>query len=155
MIERWPQARIPHCRAACAPRPHPDNGFYVTRHCISHSGRLGVRRAGAVSYTHLDAGANLFDVSQIGAGQAYRGFDRFEKTGASTWILSGTGTQDWLVKQGSLAGNTQSIGGNVNFANASNATLFLDQGTRGTYAGTISGEGALAKTCLLYTSRCV
>ena len=93
-----------------------------------------------------DAGANLFDVSQIGAGQAYRGFDRFEKTGASTWILSGTGTQDWLVKQGSLAGNTQSIGGNVNFANASNATLILDQGTRGTYAGTISGEGALAKT---------
>ena len=56
-----------------------------------------------------DAGANLFDVSQIGAGQAYRGFDRFEKTGASTWILSGTGTQDWLVKQGSLAGNTRCV----------------------------------------------
>ncbi|WP_275299820.1 autotransporter domain-containing protein [Achromobacter ruhlandii] len=110
-------------------------------------GNVVVAAGGADNVLALggDIGTGLFDVTRIGADQAYRGFDRFEKTGAGTWILSGPGTQDWLVKQGTLGGNTQSIGGNVRFADASNATLILDQGTHGVYAGTISGAGALTK----------
>jgi fibronectin-binding autotransporter adhesin len=51
-------------------------------------------------------GADTFNVSNIGAlnsAQQYQGFDTFQKTGASTWTLTGTGAQDWTIFQGALA----------------------------------------------------
>uniref|UniRef100_UPI0039EDF1B9 autotransporter outer membrane beta-barrel domain-containing protein n=1 Tax=Bordetella sputigena TaxID=1416810 RepID=UPI0039EDF1B9 len=46
-----------------------------------------------------------FDVSTVGATAQYQGFGFFEKTGASTWNLTGTSTQTmpWTVSQGVLA----------------------------------------------------
>ncbi len=93
-----------------------------------------------------DGAAGAFDVSQIGPGQTYQGFDRYEKRGSGTWTLSGTGNQDWRVKQGTLIGNDLSLSGNVSFASASHATLIFDQSVTGTYGGTISGDGSLTKT---------
>ena len=53
-------------------------------------------------------GIGTFDVSDIGAAQQYRSFDIFNVIGA-TWILTGTGTQDWNVLGGTLGG-TATIG---------------------------------------------
>lgn len=46
-----------------------------------------------------------FDVTDIGAEAQYRGFEAFEKTGASTWILTGTTTAatPWTISQGILS----------------------------------------------------
>ncbi|WP_145998505.1 autotransporter outer membrane beta-barrel domain-containing protein [Caulobacter flavus] len=46
-----------------------------------------------------------FDVSLIGAAAQYRGFGGFEKTGASTWTLTGTnaGVTPWTLREGVLA----------------------------------------------------
>ncbi len=43
-----------------------------------------------------------FDVSTLGAGQQYRGFSSFAKTGTSTWTLTGTATAttSWTVDAG-------------------------------------------------------
>lgn len=48
-----------------------------------------------------------FDVSQIGASAQYRGFGIFDKTGTSTWTLTGTNTAalPWTVNGGTLAVN--------------------------------------------------
>jgi hypothetical protein len=46
-----------------------------------------------------------FDVSQIGAAAQYQGFGLFEKTGSSTWTLTGTTTAvtPWAINGGTLA----------------------------------------------------
>jgi autotransporter-associated beta strand protein len=48
-----------------------------------------------------------FDVSLIGAAAQYRGFASFEKTGASTWTLSGTNSAalPWSIAAGTLLVN--------------------------------------------------
>jgi uncharacterized protein with beta-barrel porin domain len=67
-----------------------------------------------------------FDVSQIGASAQYQGFGIFEKTGSSTWTLTGTNAAalPWTVNAGTL---------NVNGA-MTNSTVAVDNG--GTLAGT-------------------
>jgi len=46
-----------------------------------------------------------FDVSTIGAAAQYQNFDRFEKTGSSTWTLAGTNTENttWQLLAGTLS----------------------------------------------------
>ncbi|MHA3905083.1 autotransporter family protein [Castellaniella sp. WN] len=45
------------------------------------------------------------DVSRIGFGQQFQAFNDFKKTGASTWTLTGAGSQDWTVEDGGLLVN--------------------------------------------------
>jgi len=88
-----------------------------------------------------------FDVSLIGGDRQYAGFDHFEKTGAGAWILTGTGDQDWTIAEGALIGNTDSFGGDLSFATgAGTRGVVFDMDRNDTYAGTISGDGALFKT---------
>ncbi|WNJ88252.1 autotransporter domain-containing protein [Bosea sp. 685] len=92
----------------------------------------------------VDSGFNL---GQIGAAAQYQGFSFFEKTGASTWTLTGTGAQNWWVAAGALIGNTASLSGNLSFANgAGTRGVVFDQASAGTYAGTITGDGSVTKT---------
>lgn len=92
------------------------------------------------------ADSDSFDLSQIGAAAQYRGFDTFEKTGASTWTLTGTGAQNWTIDQGTLHGDTTSMAGNLTFATgAGTRSVEFDQASDGTYSGTISGDGELIK----------
>ncbi|MBZ9849786.1 autotransporter outer membrane beta-barrel domain-containing protein [Mesorhizobium sp. CA14] len=87
-----------------------------------------------------------FDVSQIGDTQQYRGFDTFEKTNTSLWILTGAGNQNWSITGGALQGDTSSIAGNVTFVSSpANRAVVFDQAFDGVYAGTMSGDGALFK----------
>ncbi|KAF1714686.1 hypothetical protein CSC74_15665 [Pseudoxanthomonas yeongjuensis] len=85
------------------------------------------------------AGGNVFAVDSAS------GFANWQKTGASTWTLSGTGTasQNWTISAGTLVGDSTSLQGS-NLTN--NATLVFDQASAGVHAGAISGTGTLIKT---------
>ncbi|QKC95896.1 autotransporter outer membrane beta-barrel domain-containing protein [Mesorhizobium sp. NZP2298] len=84
-----------------------------------------------------------FDVSAIGATAQYRNFDTFQKTGTSTWTLTGTGTAttNWDIQQGTLqlgnGGTSGSIIGDVN----NNGTFAFNRSNELTYGGIISGSG--------------
>jgi uncharacterized protein with beta-barrel porin domain len=122
----------------------------------------GVTRANAITFTggtnilQLQAGSTItgnviafsaadtlalggstnasFDVSQIGASAQYQGFGIFEKTGSSTWTLTGTNTAalPWTVNAGTL---------NVNGA-MTNSTVAVDNG------GTLAGTGTVANVAV-------
>lgn len=65
------------------------------------------------------------------------------KQGAGTLALTGANTYSGgtTVSAGTLLGDTTSLQGNI----VDNAALVFEQGTDGTFAGTISGTGALTK----------
>lgn len=110
-------------------------------------GNVVVAEGGADNVLALggDGATGTFDVTQIGADQRYSGFDRYEKTGSGAWVLTGTGNQDWTVRQGDLSGNSASIAGNVTFTTGANGTLTFNQAIDGAYDGAISGDGKLVK----------
>jgi outer membrane autotransporter protein len=107
-----------------------------------------------------------FDVSQIGSAAQYRNFGQFEKTGTSTWTLTGTPGQatSWTISQGALAVNdANSLGsGTLTFnggalqaaatLNVNNAIVLGGAGTLDTngftivLTGSITGSGGLTKT---------
>ncbi|WP_281502258.1 autotransporter domain-containing protein [Alcanivorax sp. S6407] len=79
-----------------------------------------------------------FDTNAVGS--TFQGFEGFEKTGASTWTLTGSGAQDWWVREGTLQGNTYNLKGNI----LNDAHVLIDgYSSEGTYEGTISGSGSV------------
>lgn len=86
-----------------------------------------------------------FDVSAIGATAQYRNFDSFEKTGASTWSLTGAGTAvtNWNIQQGTLqlgdGGTSGSIIGDV----TNNGTFAFNRSDALAYDGVIGGNGVV------------
>jgi fibronectin-binding autotransporter adhesin len=110
-----------------------------------------------------------FDVSQLGSAGQYQGFGVFEKTGASTWVLSGasTGQTPWILtggtlsinddqQLGSLLGGVTLNGGTLAFTSIISSSRNFSIGTAGgtfdlqggpvTLSGSISGEGGLVMT---------
>ena len=92
----------------------------------------------------LNNGALTFD--QSGTGQFagnISGSGSFTKLGQGNLTLSGTNsyTGGTTISSGSLIGSTQSLTGNI----VDNASVIFDQSTAGTFAGNISGTGALLK----------
>ncbi|WP_296345300.1 autotransporter-associated beta strand repeat-containing protein [Reyranella sp.] len=75
---------------------------------------------------------------------AITGVGALTKTGAGTLILTGTNsyTGGTTVEAGTAQGDSASLQGAI----INNATVAFDQGTNGTYAGTMSGTGALVKS---------
>lgn len=108
--------------------------------------------------------ATAFDVSNIVAvlpaiysSTQYVGFSQFQKTGTSSWTLTGTGNaaMQWTIKQGTLRGDATALAGNIPFAPTAgnSAAVVFDQGSGNAnspasagYAGVISGDGSLRKT---------
>ncbi|HEX2889926.1 autotransporter outer membrane beta-barrel domain-containing protein [Vineibacter terrae] len=90
-------------------------------------------------------GTGTFDVSTV--GPQYQNFDRFEKTGTGTWILTGNGTvaTPWQIQQGTLqignGGTTGSIIGDV----ANDGTLAFNRSDTLVHAGIISGGGSVSQ----------
>jgi fibronectin-binding autotransporter adhesin len=114
------------------------------------------------------SGAGSFDVTRIGTSQ-YEGFEHFEKTGTSTWTLTGTTTEatPWTIRQGALAisdnGNLGNVASTVtldggalevtadmssarHLALAGAGTITVDTGKTFTVTGTLDGAGGLTKT---------
>ncbi|GLQ07300.1 hypothetical protein GCM10007924_25210 [Sneathiella chinensis] len=95
----------------------------------------------------LNGGTNdSFDVSLIGS--QYVGFGVFRKYAGSNWTLTGTGNQDWVISNGTLTGDSNSLQGNLDFATAVvGSRVVFDQAFDGTYAGQITGpNGGMVKT---------
>jgi len=111
-----------------------------------------------------------FDVSQIGASAQYQGFGNFQKTGTSTWTLTGTTTAvtPWTINQGTLTvsadgnlgantgaltfnGGTLQFGASFNLATTRAITLNAGGGTIDTngfdttISQVIGGAGGLTK----------
>lgn len=75
------------------------------------------------------------------------GFTAYEKSGSSTWTLSGAGNQNWIIREGMLSGNTTSMAGDLTFdTGAGTRGAVFTQGAGGIYSGTISGDGSLTLT---------
>src|SRR5205085_200700 len=82
------------------------------------SGGTGTLRLGGATDSAMSA-------SSIGPAAQYQGFTAFEKTGTSTWTLTGStaATTPWTINQGTLAiSQDGSLG-------ASAGTLTMDGGT--------------------------
>jgi len=97
---------------------------------------------GADTFQLGATGTGSFNVGSIGAAQQYRGFTVFNKIGTSTWTLTGAGTQNWTISQGTLIGDTNSLAGT---AITNNAAIVYNQNFNGTYAGAIGGSGTFTK----------
>jgi outer membrane autotransporter protein len=136
------------------------SGSTITGNVVAFSTADTLKLGGATS--------DSFDVSQIGAGVQYQGFGIYEKTGTSTWTLTGTTTAvtPWTISAGTLAisadDNLGAAGGGLTFdggtlqntaafstartmvLNAGGGTLQTDADF--TASGMISGPGVLTKT---------
>ncbi|MFL9823892.1 autotransporter-associated beta strand repeat-containing protein [Rhodoplanes sp. SY1] len=127
--------------------------------------------AGGTGTLQLGGTTNsTFDVSAIGATtNGYQGFTAYQKTGSSTWSLTGTttATTSWQIDQGTLAissdTNLGAAAGGLGFGggtlqleaaltSARTVTLNAGGGTidtngfAGTLSGIIDGTGGLTKT---------
>ena len=96
---------------------------------VVDNGILAINRSDAVTLANVISGTG--SLRQIGTGTT-------TLTGANTY------TGGTLVSAGRLVGNTTSLQGNI----VDNATLEFAQASAGTYAGSLSGSGALEKTGL-------
>ncbi|MFL5179128.1 MAG: autotransporter domain-containing protein [Microvirga sp.] len=84
-------------------------------------------------------GQGVFDVGEIGPSGKFQRFELFQKTGSSTWTLTGSGAQNWTISGGTLQGDTQSLQGNI----LNNSILVFNQAFDGTFGAAISGTGFL------------
>lgn len=106
------------------------------------TGNVVVQGGGANNVLALGGSANgAVDIGNL-AG-THTGFTAFEKTGLSTWTLSGTGSQNWSIREGTLSGSVASMAGNLTFATGAGTRSVVFKGL-GTYSGTISGDGSAA-----------
>ena len=90
---------------------------------------------------------DIFDVSAI--GPQYQNFDTYEKTGTSTWALTGTGTAttNWNIQDGTLqlgnGGTSGSVIGNLTTASA--GTLAFNRSDTFTFNNLVLGTGTISQ----------
>jgi fibronectin-binding autotransporter adhesin len=90
---------------------------------------------------------DIFDVSAI--GPQYQNFDTYEKTGTSTWALTGTGsaTTNWNIQDGTLqlgnGGTSGSVIGNLTTASA--GTLAFNRSNTFTFDNLVLGTGTISQ----------
>jgi fibronectin-binding autotransporter adhesin len=90
---------------------------------------------------------DIFDVSTI--GPQYQNFDTFEKTGTSTWAVTGTGTAttNWNIQDGILqlgnGGTSGSVIGSLTTASA--GTLAFNRSDIFTFDNLVLGTGTISQ----------
>jgi len=149
-------------------------GWSFLGNVVGMNGTTNTLALGGDTSQSQGVGATVFDVSQLvvtGGNGQFQGFSAFQKTGASTWQLTGSTTQvtPWKVSGGSLSINSDGALGDVSgvltlLNNATLATtasistvrdLVLGQGggnidvassTELALVGAVSGPGSLTKS---------
>ena len=111
------------------------NGFSKTMNTLSGTGGAITLGSGALTVNQLAAGTFAGVISGTGS---------LTKSGAGTLTLTGANTYSGgtTVSAGTLAGNATSLQGNI----VNNAIVSFNQAAAGTYAGSMSGTGSLAKS---------
>jgi len=118
------------------------NNRFEIRAGSTTDGNLVVQGGGANNVLALGGAANG-SVNIGNLASTHTGFTAYEKTGSSTWTLSGSGSQNWSIREGTLTGNTASMAGSLTFATgAGTRGVIFNQGGGGAYSGTISGDGS-------------
>ncbi|MBM0105007.1 autotransporter-associated beta strand repeat-containing protein [Steroidobacter sp. S1-65] len=106
---------------------------------VTFTGVFDANAASNDRFVLAGTGEDSFDLGLIGT--VFQNFDEFRKEGTGAWRLTGAGSNDWTVAEGTLIGDSENFGGNIENA----ATVVFDQAAEGTYAGVISGNGTLIK----------
>jgi autotransporter-associated beta strand protein len=111
------------------------NGFAQSLGSLSGAGSI------ALTGASLTIGG---DNSSSSFGGAIGGSGALEKIGSGTLVLSGSTSHagGTFVNGGALVGTTASLQGTI----VNNALVVFDQAGSGTYGGTMTGSGVLAKT---------
>jgi len=110
-------------------------------------GKVVASAASSNDTLRLGGDVDAVFASDVGAGAQFQNFDRFEKTGASTWTLTGTSTiaSPWNIAAGTLqlgnGGTSGSIIGNV----TNNGALTFNRSDTLTFGGLISGTGSVSQ----------
>lgn len=122
-----------------------NNRFEIRAGSATH-GNVVVQGGGTNNVLALGGTANgTVNIGNLVA--SYTGFTAYEKTGLSTWTLSGSGSQHWSIRDGTLSGNSSSMAGDLTFATgAGTRGVIFNEGAGGTYSGTISGDGSFTLT---------
>ncbi|NBX65852.1 MAG: hypothetical protein EBQ96_02535 [Proteobacteria bacterium] len=116
------------------------------------SGALTLNNGGLIYNSALSttrattlAGAGTFNTNgnDVTMSGVISGAGSLTKAGAGNLTVTGTNTYSGgtTVTAGTLTGTTTSLQGNI----TNDATVVFDQGTAGTYAGSMSGSGTLTK----------
>jgi outer membrane autotransporter protein len=120
-------------------------GSTITGNVVAYSAADTLALGGTANAT--------FDVSTIGASAQYQGFGIFEKTGTSTWTLTGTSTEStpWTVNQGTLQLDSAISLTNTSFTINNSGTLAVNGShTNSVIAvnsgGTLQGSGTVGAT---------
>ena len=89
----------------------------------------------------------IFDVSAI--GPQYQNFETYEKTGTSTWALTGTGTAttNWNIQDGTLQLGNGGTSGSVigNLTTASTGTLAFNRSDIFSFDNLVLGTGTISQ----------
>ncbi len=129
-----------------------DTGAVVVNSTATTAGTLQVNTAETIGSLAgnggsvvLNAGLTTGDASNTTYAGVISGVGALTKNGTGIFTLTGANTYSGgtTVNAGTLGGNTTSIQGNV-LINAA-GTLLFTQPTAGTYAGNLTGAGALTK----------
>lgn len=106
---------------------------------------VGNTASTANTFTLGGTANDVFDVSSIGAAAQYRNFNVYQKTGTSTWALTGTGTAStpWSIQQGTLQIGNGGASGSVVGTITDNATLAFNRSDTATFGNLITGTGGV------------
>ena len=97
--------------------------------------------AGSDTFQLGGAGTDTFNLNLIGAGLQYQGFSIFDKVGSSTWMLTGTGSEHWIIQSGTLELGNGGTSGSLTANVTDNGTFAIDLSDTYTFAALISGTG--------------
>lgn len=89
------------------------NGTLIVESGASFAGRVEAQ-GGGNTFTLGGAVNGAFDLGTLGTD--FTGFGSFRKIEASTWTLTGAGAQAWSVQGGTLAGDQDSLAGDLDIA---------------------------------------
>ncbi|HWV62704.1 MAG TPA: autotransporter domain-containing protein [Oxalicibacterium sp.] len=114
-------------------------GYAFTGNVVSSSGTTNGGDTLALGGS-ADTSFNLLLI-----GTQYQGFNNFQKTGSSTWVVTGNTAKSWHITGGTLQIGDGVIPGVIAGDITNEASLIFNPRNTVTYSGALSGTGDLTK----------